>query len=134
LGARRIGGPAAGAAPHFLAFVWPYKGFCLAVITAERRKAYASRDWTEENSLQNSVVRPTNLVPGREGLLDNLQLMVHSGLQLENHAAIAEGFRFENNVPLTTIGDRVARVQFLDRHRLRDSVCLHPHTVGQFRD
>jgi hypothetical protein len=24
-------------------------------------------------------------------------------------------------------------VQFLDRHRLRGSVFLHPHTVGQFR-
>jgi len=78
------------------------------------------------------VVRPTDLVPRRERLFDDLQLMVDSGLEFEDHAAIAEGFRFENNVPLTTIGDRVARVQFLDRHRLRSSVFLHPNTVGQF--
>lgn len=58
--------------------------------------------------------------------------MVHSGFEFEDHAAVAEGFRFENYVPLTTIGDRVARVQFLDRHRLRGSVFLHPNTVGQF--
>jgi hypothetical protein len=72
--------------------------------------------------LQNSVVCPANLVPSRERLLDDLQLVINSGLELENYAAIAEGFRFENYVPLTTIGDRVARVQVLDRHRLRRSV------------
>lgn len=50
------------------------------------------------------------MVPGREGLLDDLQLMVHSGLELKDHAAIADGFRLKNYVPLTAtvdIGDRV---------------------------
>ena len=56
------------------------------------------------------MVCPANVVPGREGLLDDLQLVVHSGLELEDYTAIAEGFRFENYVPLTAtvdIGDRV---------------------------
>lgn len=48
--------------------------------------------WGDENSLQNSVVCPINLVPGRERLLDDLQVVVHPGLQLENHTAIAERF------------------------------------------
>jgi hypothetical protein len=60
--------------------------------------------------LQNSVVCPTDLVPSGEGFLDDLQLVVHSGLQLENDAAIADGFGFEDYVALTAIGDRVARV------------------------
>ena len=42
--------------------------------------------------LQNSVVCPTDLVPSGEGFLDDLQLVVHSELQLENYAAIADGF------------------------------------------
>ncbi|MCV7164021.1 hypothetical protein H7I75_06605 [Mycobacterium stomatepiae] len=45
-----------------------------------------------EFALQNSVVRPVDLVSGREGLLDDLQLVVHPGLQFENDAAIADGF------------------------------------------
>ena len=56
------------------------------------------------------MVCPANVVPGREGLLDDLQLMVHSGLELKDHAAIADGFRLKNYVPLTAtvdIGDRV---------------------------
>jgi hypothetical protein len=76
--------------------------------------------------LQNSVVGPVNLVSSRERLLDDLQLVVHPGLELENYAAIAESFRFEDDVPLTAIGDRVARMQSLDGHRLWGSVYLHP--------
>ena len=66
--------------------------------------------------LQNTVVRPVNLVAGRERLLDDLQLVVHSALEFENHATIADGFRFEDYVPLTAIGDRVTRMQSLDGH------------------
>ena len=59
---------------------------------------------------QNSVMCPTNMVPSRERLFDDLQLVVHSGFEFEHDAAVAEGFGFENYVPLTAIGDRVARV------------------------
>ena len=78
-----------------------------------------------EPGLQIAVVRASDLVSHREGLLDDLQLVVHPGFQLEDHATVAEGFGFENYVMLTTISDRVARVQFLDRHRLRNSIWLH---------
>jgi hypothetical protein len=61
-------------------------------------------------------MRPADVVPGGEGLLDDLQLMVHSGLEFEDHAAVAEGLGLENDVPLTAIGDRVTRVQSLDGH------------------
>ena len=54
------------------------------------------------------MVCPADVVPSRERLFDDLQLVVHSGLELENHAAVANGFRFENYVALTAIGDRVA--------------------------
>jgi len=53
------------------------------------------------------VVCPANVVPSRERLLDDLQLVVHSGLELEDHAAVADGLRFENYVPLATIRDRI---------------------------
>src|ERR1700756_1659916 len=96
------------------------------------RRTATHRGSAMKRRLQDSVVRSTDLVPGRERLLNNLELMVHSGFEFEDHTAVAEGFRFENYVPLTTFGDRVARVQFLDRHRLRSSVFLHPNTVGQF--
>jgi hypothetical protein len=56
------------------------------------------------------VVCPADLVSSGEGFLDDLQLVVHSGLQLENYAAIAEGFGFQDYVALAAIGDRVARV------------------------
>ncbi|AKN15412.2 hypothetical protein B586_19840 [Mycobacterium haemophilum DSM 44634] len=65
------------------------------------------------------------MVPSGERLLDHLQSMVHSGLELENDAAIADGFRFENYVPFTVaidIGDRVTRVQCFDGHQLWGSV------------
>jgi len=48
------------------------------------------------------------VVPGREGFLDDLQLMVHSGLEFEDHAAVADGLGFENYVTPTAIGDGVA--------------------------
>ena len=68
---------------------------------------------------------PSNVVPGRERLLDDLQPMIHPGLQLEDHAAIADGFGLENYVPLTAtvdIGDRVTWVQIFDGHQFRGSV------------
>jgi hypothetical protein len=34
--------------------------------------------------------------------------MVHSGLEFEDHAAVADGLGLENYVPLAAIGDRVA--------------------------
>jgi hypothetical protein len=33
--------------------------------------------------------------------------VVHSGLEFEDHAAVAEGLRFENDVALTAIHDRI---------------------------
>ncbi|BBZ50149.1 hypothetical protein MHEI_18660 [Mycobacterium heidelbergense] len=51
------------------------------------------------------MVRPTEVVPGGEGPLDDLQLMIHSGFEFEDHAAIAHGFRLENYVPLTATVD-----------------------------
>jgi hypothetical protein len=72
------------------------------------------------------VVRPANVVAGRKRFLDDLQPMVHSGLELKDHTAVAEGLRFQNYVPLAAIGDRVTRVQRFDRHQLGCSVCLHP--------
>jgi hypothetical protein len=62
------------------------------------------------------VVSPADVIAGGEGLLDDLQVMVHSRLELEDHAAVADGLRLENDVPLTAIGDRVTRVQSLDGH------------------
>ncbi len=75
--------------------------------------------------LQKPVVRPAEVVSGREGFLDDLQLVVNPGLEFEDHAAIADGFRFENYVPLTAtvdVGDRIARVQFFDGHQFGASV------------
>jgi hypothetical protein len=68
------------------------------------------------------VVRSADVISSRERFLDDLQLVVHSGLEFEHHAAIAEGFRFENYVALAAIGDRIARVQCFDRHQFRGSV------------
>jgi hypothetical protein len=62
------------------------------------------------------------VVPGREGLLDDPQLVVDSGLQLKDHAAVADGLGLEDYVALTAIGDRVTRVQIFDRHQFRGSV------------
>jgi hypothetical protein len=47
------------------------------------------------------------VIAGGEGLLDDLQLMVHSGLEFEDHTAVAVGLGLENDVPLTAIGDRI---------------------------
>jgi hypothetical protein len=47
------------------------------------------------------------VVPGRKGLFDDPQLVVDSGLQLKDHAAVADGLGLENYVALTAIGDRV---------------------------
>jgi len=33
--------------------------------------------------------------------------MVHSGLELEDHAAVADGLGFENYIALSAIGDRI---------------------------
>ncbi|OBK22106.1 hypothetical protein A5634_08010 [Mycobacterium asiaticum] len=65
---------------------------------------------------------PADVVPGRKGLFDDLQVVVDSGLQLEDHAAVTDGLGLENYVTLTTIGDRVTRVQIFDRYQLRGSV------------
>jgi len=62
------------------------------------------------------VRRPADVVPGRERFLDDLQLMVHSGFEFEDYAAIADGLRLENYVSLAAIGDRVAGVQCFHRH------------------
>jgi hypothetical protein len=75
--------------------------------------------------LQNSVVCPADVVPSRKRFFDDLQLVVHSGLEFENHAAFADGFRFENYVALAAIGDRVARVQCFDGHQFRRSAGFH---------
>lgn len=51
--------------------------------------------------------------------------MVNPGLEFEDHAAIADGFRLENYVSLTAtvdVGDRIARVQFFDGHQFGGSV------------
>jgi len=56
------------------------------------------------------------VVPGRERFLDDLQVMVHSGFEFEDYAAIADGLRLENYVSLAAIGDRVAGVQCFHRH------------------
>jgi len=69
-----------------------------------------------ELRLQISVRRPADVVPGRERFLDDLQLMVHSGLEFEDYAAIADGLGLENYVALAVIGDRVAGVQCFHRH------------------
>ena len=53
------------------------------------------------------VVRPANVVAGRKRFLDDLQPMVHSGLELKDHTAVADGLGLENYVALTAIGDRV---------------------------
>lgn len=37
-------------------------------------------------------MRPVDLISGRERLLDDLQPVIHPGLQLENYTAIAERF------------------------------------------
>ena len=71
--------------------------------------------------LQNSVMCPTDVVPSRERLLNDLQLVVHSGLEFEDDAVIADGFRFQHDVPVATIGDRIARVQCFDGHQFRGS-------------
>lgn len=81
--------------------------------------------WTAEFGLQDAVVCPADVIPGGERLLDHLQLMVHSGLELEDHAAIANGLRFENYVPLTAtvdVGDRVTGMQIFDGHQFGGSV------------
>jgi hypothetical protein len=54
--------------------------------------------------------------------------MVDSGLEFEDHAAVADGLGLENYVPLTAtvdIGDRVTGMQCLDGHQFRGSVWLH---------
>jgi len=71
------------------------------------------------------VVRPAEVVSDRERFLDDLQSVFNPGLEFEDHAAIADGFRLENYVPLTAIidiGDRIARVQFFDGHQFGVSV------------
>ncbi len=76
-------------------------------------------------ALQNSVVCFANVVPDGERLLDDLQPMIHSGLQFEHHAAVADSLGLENYVPLTAtvdIGDRVTGMQCLDGHQFRGSV------------
>jgi len=62
------------------------------------------------------------VVSGRERLLDDLQLVVHSGFEFEDYAAVADGLRFENYVTLAAIGDGVARMQCFDGHQFRVSV------------
>ena len=47
------------------------------------------------------------LTEAEKRFLDDLQLVVHSGLELEDHTAVAEGLRLENYVPLAAIGDGV---------------------------
>jgi len=47
------------------------------------------------------------VVPGRERLLDDLQLVVNSGLEFEDHTAFADGFGFEDDIALPAIGDRI---------------------------
>jgi hypothetical protein len=63
---------------------------------------------TEPGVLQVFVVGPAHVVAGGERFLDYLELVIHPGLQLEYHTAVADGFRFEDYVPLTAIGDGVA--------------------------
>ena len=58
--------------------------------------------------LQVFVVGPADVIAGGERLLDHLELVIHPGLQLEYHTAVADGLRFENYIPLTTVGDGVA--------------------------
>lgn len=53
------------------------------------------------------MVRLSDVVPGRERLFDDLQLVVYPGLELEDHAAVADGLRFENYVPLAAVRDRI---------------------------
>lgn len=63
------------------------------------------------------MVRLPDVISGRKGFLDDLQLMVDAGLQLKNHAALAVSLGLEHYVPLTTtvdIGYRVTGVQILD--------------------
>lgn len=46
-------------------------------------------------------------------------------LQLEHHAAVTDGLRLKDDVPLTAtvdIGDRVTGVQCFDGHQIRISV------------
>lgn len=79
----------------------------------------------DEIGSQNAVVGPADVVTRREGLLDDLQLVVHSRLQLEHHAAVTDGLRLKDDVPLTAtvdIGDRVTGVQCFDGHQIRISV------------
>ncbi len=45
-----------------------------------------------KSGLQNAVVGPADVVTGGEGLLDDLQLMVDPGLELEDDAAFPDGF------------------------------------------
>lgn len=54
------------------------------------------------------MVGPADVVAGRKGLFDDLQLMVHPGLEFEDHTAVTDGFGLENDVPLTAISDGVA--------------------------
>ncbi|OIN32536.1 hypothetical protein A3649_22400 [Mycobacterium ulcerans] len=94
-------------------------GYPKNAIRASPRKGAAPRFSGGKPGLQNSVVDPADVVTGREGLFDDLQLMVHSGLEFEDDAAVANGLRLQNDVPLTAtvdIGDRVTRVQILDGH------------------
>ena len=75
-----------------------------------------------EFALQISVVRPADVIPGGKRLLDDLQVVVDSGLELEHHAAVADGFGFQDDVALAAIGDRVTRMQILDGHQF--GVCV----------
>jgi hypothetical protein len=54
-----------------------------------------------------AVVSPVDVIAGRKRFLDDLQPMVHSGLEFEDHTAVAEGLGLENYVPLAAIGDWV---------------------------
>ncbi|OBJ59431.1 hypothetical protein A9W94_14790 [Mycobacterium asiaticum] len=68
------------------------------------------------------MVRSPDVVTRRKGLLDDLQLVVDSGLQLKDHTTVADSFGLENYVALTAIGDRVTGVQMFDGHQFRVSV------------
>ncbi|BDE11710.1 hypothetical protein Mkiyose1665_12950 [Mycobacterium kiyosense] len=73
-------------------------------------------------SLQVCVVCPADVVAGGEGLLDDLELVIHSGFQLEDHAAVTDRLRLENYVPLAPVGDGIARMQIFDGHQFGGSV------------
>jgi hypothetical protein len=69
---------------------------------------------------QTAAGRPANFIAGGEGLLNHLELIIGFGLQLQDHAALADRCGLQNYVVLAAtmnVRDRVTRAQCLDRHK-----------------